>query len=179
MPEWVKYWLEGGVRAVETLDTHEGRRVFISRNEGGNFNALTQWAKWFSPELDFPRMAASRIESRFLFGVSHPDSVYGDFFVTLIRAASDAPWIGAVKEDFFWIRREFYPVEDEDVFFETGDYTPPLAEDWEFLILVTIDEDLFASQLDAVFRTVRPSPPPTRDQVSAANRVIERFFDGF
>ena len=42
MPEWVTSWLEGGVRAVETLDTHEGRRVFISRNEGGNFNALTQ-----------------------------------------------------------------------------------------------------------------------------------------
>jgi len=180
MPKWVYYWLEGGVRAVETLDTHEGRRVFISRNEGASFTALSQWAAWFSPELDFPRLAASRIEARFLSGVSRPDNVYGAFFVTLIRAASDAPWIGAVKEDYFWIRRKFYPVEEEDYDFpELSDATPPLAEDWEFLVLVTIDEALFASQLDAVFRTVRPSPPPTRDQVSAANRVKESFFDGF
>ena len=179
MPEWVNHWLEGGERAVEALGIYEGRHVFISQSAGGNFNALTQWAAWFSTELDFPRLAAARIESRFLSGVSHPDHVYGPFFVTLIRAASDAPWTGAVKEDHFWIHRKFYPVEDEYDFPEANDATPLLEEDWKFLILVTIDEALFASQLDAVFRSIQPTPPPTRDQVSAANRVIERFFDGF
>jgi len=177
MPEWVSYWLEGGVHAIETLDAYEGRLVFISRNEGSNFNALAQWANWFSPELDFPRLAASRIEARFLSGVSHPDHIYGDFFVTLIRAASDAPWTGAVKEDYFWIRREFYPVEDD--FPEAVDAAPLLQEDWKFLVLVTIDEAYFSSQLNTIFRTIRPNPQPTRDQLSAANRVIERFFEGF
>ena len=177
MPDWVGHWLEGGVSALEALDIHEGRRVFVSRNEGSNFNALKQWAEWFLPELDFPRLAAARIEARFLSGVSRPDTEYGAFFVALIRAASDALWIGAVKEDYFWMRRKFYPVED--AFPETGETPRLVEEDWEFLILVTIDEALFASQLDEVFRSVRPSPQPTRDQLAAANRVKDFFFDGF
>lgn len=181
-PEWVNHWLEGGIHAVETLDAHEGRYVFISRNNGSNFKALSQWAQWFSPELDFPRLAAARVEARFLSGVSRPDNVYGSFFIALISAASDALWTGAIKEDYFWIRREFYPAEDD--FFGAGvnagnNGSPLPEEDWEFLILVTIDETLFASQLDGIFRGIRPIPQPTREQTNAANRVIERFFDGF
>ena len=177
MPEWVSRWLEGGANAVEALAAFEGRYVFIGRNEGTNFNALMQWAEWFSAELDFPRLAAARIEARFLSGVTRPDNVYGAFFLALIRAASDARWSGAVKEDYFWIRREFYPVEDD--FFEGSEADNLVNEDWKFMILVTIDETFFTAQLDAVFRSVNPSPPPTRDQVAAANRVKERFFDGF
>jgi len=177
LPEWVDLWLEGGVTAVEALDTHEGRHVFISRNEGSNFNALMQWAEWFSPELDFPRLAAARIEARFLSGVSRPDNVYGAFFVSLIRAASDALWDGAAKEEFFWIRRKFYPVEDDIM--EMGEGVFHVEEDWKFLILVTIDKSLFASQLEAIFRSIRPAPQPTRDQIAAANRVKDNFFHGF
>ena len=128
IPEWVEHLLEGGISAVEALAAYEGRRVFISRNEGANFNALTQWAEWFSPELDFPRLAAARIESRFLSGVSRPDNMYGAFFVTLIRAASDAHWSGAVKEEYFWIRRKFDPVEDDYMGIDEG--VPLLEEDW-------------------------------------------------
>jgi len=177
MPEWVDHWLEGGISALEALGAYEGRLVFISRNEGTNFNALTQWAEWFSSELDFPRLAAARIESRFLSGVSRPDNVYGAFFVNLIRAASDARWAGAVKEDYFWIRRKFYPVEDDIT--ETGGAVTLVDEDWEFLILVTIEKTSFAYQLDAVFRSIRPNPQPTRDQIAAVNRVKDNFFYGF
>jgi len=177
MPEWVEHWLEGGIAAVEALAAHQGRHVFISRNEGVNFNALAQWAQWFIPELDFPRLAAARIQERFLYGVSRPEIVYGPFFVALVRAASDAPWAGAVKEDYFWIRREFYlDGNDTPEWNNNSGFT---EEDWEFLILVTIDKDHFASQLDAVFRDARPASQPTREQQNAANRVIELFFEGF
>jgi len=195
MPEWVALWLEGGVQAVETLEAHEGRHVFVSRNQGSSLNALHQWAQWFTPELDFPRLAAARIEERFLSGVSRPDNVYGSFFVSLIRMASDAQWTGAVREDDFWLHRRFYPAEnngdefaapqnsfaDGGFFFDGFLFSPlpEIEEVWEFLILVSIDRDLFASQLDTVFRSVSPNPPPTRDQVNAANRVIDTFFDGF
>ena len=177
MPDWVDLWLEGGLRAIEALDAHEGRHVFISRNEGNNFNALTQWAEWFSPELDFPRLAATRIEARFLSGVSRPDNVYGAFFLSLIRAASDAPWPGAVKEGHFWIRRKFYPVENDVM--ETDETANLVEEDWEFFILVTIDRTIFAAQLEAVFRSISPIPQPTRDQIAAASRVKDNFFYGF
>ena len=177
MPAWVEYWLEGGVSAIEASGLYGNRHAFVSRNEGTSFNALNQWVQWFSPNLDFPRLAAARIEARFLHGVTRPDSVYGDFFVALIRAASDAPWAGAVKEEYFWIRRQFVPPDDE--FWEASAAASFVEEDWEFLILVTIDEGLFASQLDEVFRSVRPRTQPNRQQIAAANSVVERFFEGF
>jgi len=176
MPEWVVRWLEGGITEVEAMDAYHGRFVFISRSEGNNFNALSRWAEWFNADLDFPRLAAARIEARFGSGVSNPDSVYGAFFEALIRTASDARWTGAVREDDFWIRRKFYLVEEE--IFDPGE-TSPDEEDWKFLVLVTMDQSLFASQLNAVFRSVHPSPRPTREQTSAANRVKDRFFYGF
>ena len=192
IPKWVNCLLEEGIGEVENLAAYEGRYVFVSRNEGNNFNALTQWKEGFSPELDFPRLAAARIEARFLSGVSHPDHEYGAFFEALIRAASDAPWKGAVREDDFWLRRRYFSEDEnnpdmpgntagqtpENAELQTANY-PPARESWDFLILVTIEKSLFASQLDAVFRNTKPNPPPKRDQVNAANRVKDRFFDGF
>jgi hypothetical protein len=177
MPAWVEYWLEGGVNAIETSGLYENRHAFVSRNEGSNFNALNQWVQWFSPELDFPRVATSRIEARFLYGVARPDSVYGDFFISMIRAASDAPWTGAVKQDYFWIRRQFSPPEDE--FWEMGGGASFVEEDWKFMILLTMEEDLFASQLAEIFRRAQPVTRPTRQQIAAVNNVVDRFFEGF
>jgi hypothetical protein len=167
MPEWVSLYLEGGVRAVETLEIYQDYHVFVSRLEGNNFNAMNHWIEGFSPELDFPRLASARIESRFLLTAPLPDSAYGAFFVALIRAASDALWDGALKEDDFWILKKPGPEESEE------------KEIYEFLILVTIRKTVFVSQFDAVFRSVRPSPPPTRDQLAAINRVKERFYAEF
>jgi hypothetical protein len=211
IPEWVSLCLEGDIREVETLDAYEGRYVFIRRNEGNNFNALAHWVDGFSLELDFPRLAASRIETRFSTAAPFPDHEYGAFFETLIRTASDAIWTGAVREGDFWIRRKFLPNEnevepparaenqtlterafdelafdeqefDEQMFDEQAlDETEPPQEreDWEFFILVTIEKTLFASQLEAVFRNVKPNPAPAREQTTAVNRVKDRFYDGF
>lgn len=175
VPEWVSIYLEKGVDGVETLDAYRNRYVFIGRNEGTNFGALRQWNEGFSPELDFPRLAAARIENR--FSVPYPDDEYGAFYVAMIRAASDAPWAGAVREDDFWIRRYYIPVEENAAGEETAETSA--RETWEFLILVTMDKALFASQLGDVFRSVTPNPRPSRDQTAAANRVKDRFFEGF
>ena len=192
IPKWVSSWLEEGVGSIETQDAYIGRYVFISRNESNNFNALTQWAQGFNAELDFPRLAAARIEKRFLSGVSHPDHEYGTFFEALIRAASDTAWTGAIREDDFWLCRRFFPGEnsitdmpespagwvaaDSDF---PGIDSLPIRESWEFLILVTIEKRIFASQLDAIFRGLKPNPPPAKDQINTANRVKDKFFDGF
>jgi len=205
-PEWVELWLNSGngsqdgselrqtirsrlasgIHRIETLDEYQDRYVFISWNEGSNFNALTQWTKGFSAELDFPRLAAARIEARLIASVPFPDDEYGSFFETLIRAASDSSWTGAVKEDDFWILRSYLPGSGE---YETplgfnspeteGRPPPPPRGAWEFLILVTINKTHFAAQLDDIFRRMNPRPTPSRDQINAANRVKEHFFDDF
>lgn len=168
IPEWVNRWLESGSRGVEALEEYADRYVFVYRNEGNNFAALNLWKEGFSPSLDFPRLAAARIEARFSSGVPFPDIEYGAFFGSLIRAASDASWRWGVKEDDFWIRRNF-----------TQDGSGMQNENWEFLILVTMEKPLFVSQVDYIFRGINPDPPPSAEQSAAINRVKEYFFDGF
>jgi len=170
IPEWVSVWLDLGARGVEALDAFAGRYVFVARNESNNFNALTLWRDGFSTELDFARLAAARVERRLSLAVPNPDESYGGFFEAALRAASDFYWTGAVREDDFWTFREFTSAGEGE-----GEET----ENWEFLILVTIDRALFASQLESIFQTINPTPAPTRDQRTVISRVRERFFEGF
>ena len=168
IPEWVNLWLESGISEIENLYVFSDCFVFIHRNEGNNFNALNLWNNNFSPVLDFPRLAASRIEARFSTSITYPDEVYGDFFEILVRAASDAPWTGATKEGDFWILKKYLPYEDE-----------PETESWEFLILVIIEKSNFTSQLNTIFEKINPKSPPTKEQLAAIDQVKNNFYEGF
>jgi len=166
IPEWVNTYLDSGLRGVEALKTYQDSYVFVHKSEGNNFNALQLWKDNFSTELDFPRLAAARIETR--FSVPYPDDEYGSFYEELIRAASDASWTGAAPKDDFWIRKKYHPSETE------GE-----QENWEFLILVTIGKPGFSSQLKAIFEKINPIPPPDQNQIAAINLVKEHFYDKF
>ena len=174
IPDWVNSLREAGISGIESMNKYNDKFVFLSRNEGSNFNALAQWANGFSAKLDFPRLAAARIEARFLNNIIFPEDEYGTFYEALVRAASDMSWSGAAIEDSFWSRRVFVPEENEN-----SETTVQAEEKWEFLILVSMEKTLFASQLDTLFRSIKPVPQPKRDQTAAANRVKERFYEGF
>ena len=168
VPEWVNLYLNSGLREVEALRTYQGSYVFVHRNEGNNFNALRLWQDNFSVELDFPRLAAARIEARFSASISYPDEEYGAFYEALIRATSDASWTGAKTEDDFWIRKRYPAIETE------GE-----QENWEFLILITMEKSRFSSQLGKIFENINPVPPPDKNQIAAINQVKERFYEKF
>ena len=177
IPEWVELYLNKDTGGIEALPAFESQYVFIARNEGDNFTALTHWANSFTPGLDFPRLAAARIEKRFSSQAPIPDQEYGSFYEELIRTASDFRWTGAVKADNYWIRREYTIPNEDDILENKGSLR--YTETWEFLILVIINKTHFASQLESVFKNTKPLPPPNRDQNNAVNRVKERFFEGF
>jgi len=168
IPEWVNRYLNSGLREVEALRTYQGNYVFVHKNEGNSFNALQLWKDNFSVELDFPRIAAARIEARFSAAVSYPDDEYGAFYEDLIRAASDASWTGATTKDDFWIRKRY-----------TANETEAEQENWEFFILVTMEKSGFSSQLEIVFESIKPIPPPDKNQIAAINRVKAQFFEKF
>jgi hypothetical protein len=170
LPSWVTAFLDGGNPAVEALEEYQDRYVFVAMNSGANFKALEQWRLGFSPELDFPRLAAIRIENRFLSVSSgFPDAEYGAYYETLIRAASDASWTGVIREEDYWVLRELISQPD----------APPGRETYNFLIITTIEKSLLASQVNALLKSITPDPPLSRDQSAAVNRVQERFFEGF
>lgn len=171
VPGWVEYYLEGNIAALEAPEEYQDRYVFIARGRGTNFRALEQWARGFSVELDFARLVAMRIEKRFTQAASgFPDSVFGRYFEALIRAASDASWEGAVREDDFWLKG-FYQ--------ETDGNAAGGGESYDFVILVTVDKALLASQIQPLLFGVKPQEPMSRDQLAAVDRVRERFFEGF
>ena len=168
LPEWVSIFLESGIHEVEALPFYRDRYIFISRNEAGNFNALDLWKDNFSCDLDFPRLAAARAEARLSFGIFDPQNTYGSFFETLVREVSNAPLTGAIREDDFWIRKRIHLSELESD-----------LETWEFFILLSIDKNLLVSQFRTVFDGIDPDPPPSREQIAAAEHVKGRFFEGF
>lgn len=168
IPEWVSAYLDGGLRQIESLDDYKDYFTFVSRSEGSHLQALNQWTEGFRPELDFARLASARIEARFLSSAPYPDTEYGSFFEALIRASSDAKWAGAAKADGFWLQIRSISYETMEV-----------NESYIYLILVTMEKTAFASQLSVIFSGLSPNPRPAKDQIAAANRVKERFYDGF
>jgi hypothetical protein len=151
------------------LPEFQDRYVFVSMNEGSNFSALEQWLEGFAPEQDFARLAAVRMEKRLLSAVNgFPDDEYGSYFETLIRAASDAVWEDARREDDIWVKRRFIS--------STGDETP---ETWTFLILVAVKRDVLVPRINTLLKNTKPSQPLNHSQTNTVERVVEIFFDGF
>jgi hypothetical protein len=170
IPLWVSSYLMGGNQAVERLQVYEDYYIFVSQNTGTNFSALEQWKAAFNPELDFARLVAVRIEKRFLAAAqSYPDYEYGPYFEALIRLASDSVWEGALRDDEFWLLREFPEADGFMV----------MPEMYDFLILVKIEKSLLASQIRTLFQNVEPLTPLSRDQNTAVQRVQEHFFENF
>ena len=168
IPEWVNRFFESGTFGLQAIEAAQGSYLFIARSEGNNFNALQLWNDGFNAELAFPRLAAARVETRFSAGVHFPDLEYGPLYETLIRAVSDNRWTGMARVDDFWVRRAFYATDNEAE-----------REDWEFLVLVTIEKSYFAYQLNSIFETLAPRQPPSEIQRQRFDQVAERFFQGF
>ena len=164
MPEWVTMYLLEGLRGIESMEIYQFDYVFVSRNMGNNFSALTQWQNSFSPELDFPRLAATRIEDRFLMEFSLPDFELGSFYTGLIRAVSDSQWPRSTHEDDFWMLVKNSPDADAS---------------WEFLILSAIPRNEFRDHFYHLYGNVNPRTTPNWEQQRAINRFRQNFFNDF
>jgi hypothetical protein len=167
IPDWAEDFLTRPAGYLESR--REYGYVFMARNSGTNFNGLSQWVNAFSLDQDFARLAAARIVARFSRGVENPDLFYGRYFEGLIRAASDAVYRGALKENDFWIKRRFFA---EDGF--TVD-----REVYDFFILITVNRLVFTAQVTEILNSVKPVTRLKRDQNVQVKRVKEHFFEGF
>ena len=169
IPEWVRRFLSGGNREVETMPQYRDRYVFVASGRGSSLEPLWYWAEEFSIQQDFPRLAAVRVEER-LAGAAllYPDDEYGEFFETMVKRASDAVYDGVRREDSHWLLRRFY-AEDKDA----G------REFYDFFILVSVDREALAARIGKLLDDPRGIRPPTRDQAAAIGRIRENFFDGF
>jgi len=161
LPGWVFAFINGGIEAVEQIDSYSDKYVFIGVNEGDKFTALSKWADNFSAEQDFSMLAANRIEERLISNASlYPDDEYGLFFERFVKSAYSAEYQGAVKEDTYWIRHS-------------------LPEIYTFFVLITIDKNTMQLIVRRMMTQATAAANPTGSQAASVNRLRQTFFEGF
>ncbi|MCL2600585.1 MAG: hypothetical protein FWD88_05335 [Treponema sp.] len=180
LPGWVRHFYDRESWMIESMDRFLGRYIFIAKNQGGNFNALRQWADNFCPERDLARLIINRVERRFVAGASlYPDDEYGEYFMRVIRMVSNGEYPGAVKEEAFWVRRKMVFADGHDPSDDDLPQTDMVTERFEYLVLISIDRSTLQGQLRHIMDNVRTTVPPTREQAAAIGNIRQNFFEGF
>ena len=178
LPAWVRGYFDGGVRRIEAMETWRGKYIFIGRSRGENFNALQQWVNGFTVAQDLPRLIVHRVEQRLVATAAlYPDDEYGEYYAYMIKRVSDDEYPEAVKEQTFWTKQRSITIEEHD-----DPEMPPetvVIERYEFLILVSIDRDVFQTQIQNIMADIKTTTAPTREQTAAINKIRQTFFEGF
>jgi len=178
IPEWVRWYIDNKANEIEALDRFSGKYIFIGENGGSNFNALQQWANGFSVEQDLPMLITRRVEHRLVSSASlYPDDEYGEYFEFLIREVSNGEFLGAVKEQTFWLKRKVVSSE------ETDDNTQPnpntAQERYEFFVLISVDKRTLQKQIQEIMAGIKTKIPPTKEQAAVIAKIKNNFFERF
>jgi hypothetical protein len=178
MPAWLRSFIDGGIEAVETLETYSNKYVFIGIYEGENITALNKLMEYYTVTQDFPILAAARIEKRMYLTASlYPDDEYGQFYEVMMHNAYSTLYTGAEKEDVFWIKTKS----------ENGDTGEP-SENYVFFLLITIEKRAMQSIIRNMIAKTNAAVTTagntiesrmTANQTNSVNRLRNTFFEGF
>jgi len=180
IPEWVRWYVDNKVNEIEALNKFSEKYIFIGENGGSNFRALQQWANGFTVEQDLPRLITRRVERRLVSSASlYPDDEYGEFFEFLIREVSDGEFLGAVKEQTFWLKRKVVSSGETDSDIDTQPNPDTVQERYEFFVLISVDKETLQKQIQEIMTNIKTKIPPTRDQAAVIAKTKNTFFEGF
>jgi hypothetical protein len=180
LPAWVRSYLDGGVRGIESMDTYSGKYTFVGKNRGENFNVLRQWADGFTATQDLPRLIAQRTERRLVnAAVLYPDDEYGEYFEKFIKVMSDGEYPDAIKEQTFWLKQKVKVVSEETAVDDDLPKEDVFFERYEFLVLMSIDRETLKKQIEGTMADIKTKALPTRNQTQAINKIRQTFFEGF
>jgi hypothetical protein len=180
IPEWVRWYIDNKINEIEALDMFSGKYIFIGENGGSNLRALRQWANGFTIEQDLPRLITRRAERRLVSSASlYPDDEYGEFFEFLIREVSNGEFLGAGKEQTFWLLRKVVINEETDGDIDAQPSPDTVQERFEFFVLISVDKETLQKQIQEIMANIKTKVPPTREQAAAITKIKNTFFEGF
>jgi hypothetical protein len=180
LPAWVRSYLDGGVRGIESLDAYRAKYTFVGKSQGDNLNVLRQWANGFTATQDLPRLIAQRTERRLVTAaVLYPDDEYGEYFERFIKIMSDGEYPDALKEETFWLKQKIKAVSEADAFDDNLPQKDIFFERYEFLVLMSIDRETLRKQIEEIMAGIKTKASPTRNQTHAINKIRQNFFEGF
>jgi len=178
IPEWVRRYIDNQGNQIEVSTGFSGKYIFIGENGGSNFSALQQWANGFTVEQDLPRLITRRVERRLVSSASlYPDDEYGEFFEFFIKEVSNGEFLGAVKEQTFWLKRKIVSDAEDD---DTARPNPDAEQErYEFFVLISIDKGTLQKQIQEIISRIKTKIPATKDQAAAIAKIKNTFFEGF
>jgi hypothetical protein len=180
IPEWVRWYIDNKINEIEALNNFRGKYIFIGENGGSNFSALQQWANGFTVEQDLPRLITKRAERRLVSSASlYPDDEYGEYFEFLIREVSNGEFLGAVKEQTFWLKRKVISGRETDSDINTQPNPDTAQERYEFFVLISVDKGMLQKQIHGIMTDIKTKIPPTRQQAAVIAKIRNTFFEGF
>ena len=178
IPEWVRWYIDNKANDIEALDKFNGKYIFIGENGGSNFNALQQWANGFTVEQDLPMLITRRVEHRLVSSASlYPDDEYGEYFEFLMREVSNGEFLGAVKEQSFWLKRKVVSSEETDG--NTQPNPDTAQERYEFFVLISVDKKTLQKQIQEIMAGIKTKIPPTKEQAAVIAKIKNTFFERF
>jgi len=180
IPEWVRWDIDNEVNEIEVMERLSGKYIFFGENGGSNFGVLQQWANGFTVEQDLPGLITRRVERRLVSSASlYPDDEYGEYFEFLIREISNEEFLGAVKEQIFWLKRKVVSSAEDDDIIDTQSNPDTEQEHYEFLVLISVDKETLQRQIQEIMTNIKTKIPPTKAQAAAIAKIKDTFFEGF
>jgi hypothetical protein len=177
IPAWVRLYLEGEVRQIESMDIYKDKYIFIGENRGDNFHVLQQWADNFAIEYDFPGLIAKRAERRLINSATlYPDDEYGEYFAALIKKISDSEYSEVTKEQTFWIKKKVTVIARED---DELSETDTEFERYEFLVLISANREALEKKMREIMTGIKTKTAPTKEQAASINKIKRTFFEDF
>ena len=170
---WLRSFLESGIAGPESLVSYQGSYLFIASARNQRQPVITQWIENYSPDREFSRLAAERIQDRLgkdLPG-KPPDIVYGSNYERAIKAAYGTTFWGSRRIDDSWVLG-VSAVQNGD--------EPNQPVYWGF-ILISIPRDTLEIQISDLLSKISGSGRgrTAREQNAAFDQVREHFFEQF
>ena len=161
VPEWVtKSLLE-----LEKDPRFESYYVFIVDQPGGqDLIGLQTWAREFSAQDTIAGMIYTRVKSKFVGALAGDVDMVETYMEQVVKNVSEAEYSGLRVDDEFWIKKRYF---DQDGNVE--------KEEYRYLFLMTVPRKAIN---DAIARAMDTTPPETKEEKAAVDRVKDAWGDG-
>jgi hypothetical protein len=161
----VPKWVEKTAIELEKQPEYEGYYVLIEDHTGKSREGVEMWAKKFSAMSALAALIQNKVRDKFVGAAAGDKDFIETYMEEVVKSVSEGEFAGFREQDKFWVRKRYF---DSD-----GNVD---HEEFRYLFLLTVPKKEIS---DAVKRAMNGVTPETEEEVSAKERVIEAWGDGF
>jgi len=158
-------WVEKTAIELEKEPEYDGYFVLIEDHVGKSREGVEMWAKKFSAMSALAALIQNKVRDKFVGAAAGDKDFIETYMEEVVKSVSEGEFAGFREQDKFWVRKRYF---DQD-----GNVD---HEEFRYLFLLTVPKKEIS---DAVKRAFNGAKPDTEEEISAKERVIEAWGDGF